>query len=143
MNEVCPYNHSDKYTLTAAIRGGVAGGCWVDFQLKSGTTVLDTYNFLNTLITNLGDGGVAGTVPTHTFICDNLTSHKNPLIALLINNHGHHLLFRAPYNPWDGPIEYFSNYVQLELSLMMYRIDSGHHDSGSLPPPTEGPGLDS
>jgi hypothetical protein len=25
-----PYNHSQKYSLTAAIRGGVNGGCWID-----------------------------------------------------------------------------------------------------------------
>ena len=77
---------------------------------------MDTYDILNDIIVNIGNGGIGGAVATHTFICDNLTSHKNPLIAMLINNHGHHLVFRAPYNPWDGPIEYFFNYVQLELS---------------------------
>ena len=46
VNEEGPYNHSHKYTLTAAIRGGANGGCWINFELRTGTTILDTFNFL-------------------------------------------------------------------------------------------------
>ena len=33
VNEPGPYNHSEKYTLTAAIRGGPNGVCWWNLQL--------------------------------------------------------------------------------------------------------------
>ena len=53
-----PYNHSHKYTITAAIRGGPQGGCWVDVALCSGTTVIDTHDFLRDIIQQIGQGGV-------------------------------------------------------------------------------------
>ncbi|CAB9517887.1 hypothetical protein SEMRO_889_G216540.1 [Seminavis robusta] len=71
VNEEGHYNHAQKYTLIAAVSGGPNGACWFDFKLKAGTTVLDTYDFLDEIINNLGDGGIGGAVPTHTFICDN------------------------------------------------------------------------
>ena len=94
-------------------------------RLRTGTTILDTYDFINNVINGpngIGDAGGAAGTPMHTFVCDNLTSHHSPLISQLVNQHGHHLVFRAPYNPWDGPIEYFFNYLQMELSLLLYRI---------------------
>ena len=124
VNEEGPYNHSAKYTITAAIRGGVQGGCFVEFLLRTGTSIMDTHDFLERIITGPGGIGPAGVggVPMHTFICDNLSAHHSPLITQLLNHHGHHLTFRAPYNPWDGPIEYFFNTLQLELSLQLYNI---------------------
>ena len=119
-----PYNHSQKYTITGAIRGGVQGGCWVDVALRTGTSVVDTHDFIQNIIQQIGQGGVnaAGINNTHTFICDNLTAHHNPLIHLLINNNQHRLVFRAPYYPVDGPIEYFFNTIQQQLTLELYRV---------------------
>jgi hypothetical protein len=114
-----PYNHSEKFTLVAAICGGVNGGCWIDIELHSGTTVLDTYNFIWSVINNLGVGGGGN---THTFICDNLSSHHHPIIRLAIENDQHRLIFRAPYYPVDGPIEYFFNHLQQQLTLELYNI---------------------
>lgn len=122
VNEEGPCNHSEKCTITAVIGGGLHGGCWIEFQLRAGVTALDTHDFLEDVISSLGDGGVAGTVPSHMFICDNLTNHWSALISLLINNHGHHLVFGAPHNPWDGPIECFFDYLQLELSVETHKI---------------------
>jgi hypothetical protein len=121
-----PYNNSEKFTLTAAIRGGPNGGCWLSIDLGSGTGVIDTYNFLHGIINSIGVGGVNAATEvdnTQTFICDNFAAHHNPLITLLINNNQHRLVFRAPYFPVDGLIEYFFNYVQQQLtSLELYRV---------------------
>ena len=119
-----PYNHSEKFTTTAAIRGGHGGGCWVDVALRTGTAVIDTYDFLREIINNIGQGGMTagGINNTHTFICDNLTAHHSPLIRLLIDNNQHRLVFRAPYYPCDGPIEYFFNHLQQQLTLELYKV---------------------
>jgi hypothetical protein len=37
VREEGPYNHSEKFTLTAAIKGGPVGGCWIDVSLRAGT----------------------------------------------------------------------------------------------------------
>jgi hypothetical protein len=120
-----PYNNSEKFTITAAIRGGPGGGCWVDLALRTGTGVMDTYDFLDTIINGpngLGQGGVnaIGIDNTQTFICDNLAAHHNPLIHLLVNNNQHRIVYRAPYYPCDGPIEYFFNFLQQQLTLELY-----------------------
>jgi hypothetical protein len=130
-----PYSHSQKFTLTAAIRGGPNGGCWIDVSLWPGTTTMDTYDFLQNIINQLGMGGINATTGTHTFICDNFTSHKSPIVHLLVNSNQHRLIFRAPYYPCDGPIEYFFNHLQQQLSLEMYRVK----DVADLQPPTGHP----
>lgn len=120
-----PYNHSEKFTITAAIRGGQQGGSWIDFVLTPGTSIVDTYDFLQHIITDVGPGGIpaaGGIDNTQTFICDNLISHRSPLIHLLVSNNRHRLIFRAPYNPWDGPIEYFFNHLQQQLTMELYNI---------------------
>jgi hypothetical protein len=90
-----PYNHSEKYTFTAAIRSGPNGGCWVDVDLRPGTGVIDTYDFLQNIVNQLGVGGMnaAGVDNTHTFMCDNLAAHHNALIVLMLNNNQHRLVF--------------------------------------------------
>lgn len=118
-----PYNHSENFTLTAAIRGGATGGVWLDVSLRSGTRVMDAHDFLQGIIHQLGQGGmVAGTDNTHTFICDNLTSHKNPIIRLLVDNNQHRLAFRAPHCPVDGPMELFFNHLQQQLSVELHTV---------------------
>ena len=37
---------------------------------------------------------------------------------------GHRYVFRVPYNPHNGPIEYVFNMVQVGLSTRMHRIDN-------------------
>ena len=127
--EVGPYNHSQKFTITAAIRGGPNGGCWIDVQLRPGTTVINTYDFIQTIIHGIGHGAAGN---RHTFICDNLAAHHNPLIWLLIHNNGHRLVFRAPYNPSDGPIEYFFNHLQQQLTMEMYNVHTPASDCTDL-----------
>jgi DDE superfamily endonuclease len=114
-----PYNHSTKYTLIAAICGGPNGGVWIDLSDRTGTSIVNTYDFLEGVITDIGNGGGGN---THTFICDNLTAHHSPLVRLLIHNREYRLVFRAPYHPVDGPIEYFFNHLQQQLTLELYNF---------------------
>lgn len=53
---------------------------------------------------------------------DNLNSHKHAIIAAMILGAGHRLIFRAPYYPVDGPIEYFFNTIQNLLCIQMREI---------------------
>ena len=56
------------------------------------------------------------------FTMDNLNSHKNPLILNLIHNSGHRFVFRAPYWPVDGAVEYVFNMVQTRLEVYFNRL---------------------
>ena len=59
------------------------------------------------------------------FVMDNLTSHHNQQMAALIIGAGYRLVFRAPYYPIDGPIEYVFNTIQGILRLFNSRIKDG------------------
>ena len=65
------------------------------------------------------------------FIVDNLQSHHNQQMVAFIITQGHRLIFRAPYYPVDGPIEYmyptlFKVFWELEtiwlLMLSLFRM---------------------
>jgi hypothetical protein len=53
---------------------------------------------------------------------DNLLSHLNPIVINTIHASGHDFIQRAPYNPRDGPIEYFFSMLPQELTHRMYKI---------------------
>jgi hypothetical protein len=55
---------------------------------------------------------------------DNLNIHHNPLVLHLIRQRGHRVVFRAPYRPQDGPIEYVFNTIETGLTAAMHAI---HH----------------
>ena len=98
-----PYGHSAKYTIAMAICGIAQGSRCVNVEVNAGT-VADTVSFVSQVIADLPPGG-----GQYTFLCDNLSSHKHPLVAGTIYHSGHRLLFRPPYCPWLGPIEYVFN----------------------------------
>jgi DDE superfamily endonuclease len=102
-----------------AICGNAAGYRWMDFHIKSGTTVFDTVTFRSSIIADLPAG------QTYTFLCDNLSSHKHQLVTTAIYYAGHQLLFCPPYCPWLGPIEYVFNNLQQELTIRMHEVTDG------------------
>jgi hypothetical protein len=73
-----PYNHIDE--LTAAIHGIVNEGCLIEVSSRSGTSVIDTHDFLETtsIINQFEQAGLNATAvdKTLTFTCDNLTSQN-------------------------------------------------------------------
>lgn len=114
-----PYNHSQKYTLTLAIAGSVQGERWLKFEAKSGTGLLDVVDFIGEILEELPNGNEHR---RRCFTCDNLISHKDPIVRQLIYAHGHRLCLRAPYNPRDGASEYVFNTIQQQLTLRMHTI---------------------
>ena len=58
----------------------------------------------------------------YCFTMDNLNSHTNHAVQNLIINAGHRIIFRAPYYPVDGAIEYIFNVIQCALRLQLRDI---------------------
>jgi hypothetical protein len=54
---------------------------------------------------------------------DNLLAHHNQMVVQMIYAQGHRIVFRAPYWPVDGPIEYVFNTIEGALARRMYQID--------------------
>jgi hypothetical protein len=71
------------------------------------------------IINNIGPGTPE---PRFCFILDNLIVHTAPVVLLLIIMAGHRYVFRAPYWPKDGPIEYVYNRLEQELNIRMNEV---------------------
>eukprot|EP00545_Synedropsis_sp_CCMP1620_P011708 CAMPEP_0119007346 /NCGR_PEP_ID=MMETSP1176-20130426/2950_1 /TAXON_ID=265551 /ORGANISM="Synedropsis recta cf, Strain CCMP1620" /LENGTH=368 /DNA_ID=CAMNT_0006959473 /DNA_START=77 /DNA_END=1183 /DNA_ORIENTATION=+ len=123
VREPGPYGHSEKYTLLMAIsdRPGPHDR-FVQMDTRPGTTVTTFYEFMRDMIHDLGPGWLPGN--RRCFTMDNLLAHKHPLVLQLIQQNGHRFVFRAPYYPVDGPIEYVFNTIEQSLRLRVHRIFS-------------------
>jgi transposase len=114
-----PYGHSEKWTLTMAISGGPDNSRWVQFEKKSGTTIVDFAGFIQMILDSIPPGNAER---RRCFIMDNLSAHQSIVISQIIRDAGHRLAFRAPYHPVDGPIEYLFNTIQQALTMKLYEI---------------------
>lgn len=123
--EVGPYGHSAKYTLMMAISADPNDG-WrhLIMEERAETEIVEFVDFICDIIISIGPGTHAR---RRCFIMDNLASHRNALIRQMIINAGHRLLFRAPYYPVDGPIEFVFNTIQQRLTEYQYTITDGVH----------------
>jgi transposase len=115
-----PYGHSEKWTLKFAI-AGEGNQCWTEMQQVAGTTIVDFALYIQMILDDLPQGNAQR---RRCFIMDNLSSHVNGVITQIIHAAGHRIVFRAPYYPVDGPIEYSFNTVQQELNKRMYEIET-------------------
>eukprot|EP00536_Pseudo-nitzschia_multiseries_P008717 jgi/Psemu1/21206/gm1.21206_g len=88
------YGHGGNHTLKMAIAGNQEGRRW---------------SILEDLPPEI-DGN------RKCFIMDNLLAHHNPLTLDAIANAEHRFVFRAPYYPVNGPIEYVFNTIEMALS---------------------------
>ena len=59
---------------------------------------------------------------TFTFTMDNLNVHNHPLIINMIRGAGHRLVFRAPYWPVDGAVEYAFDTIQTRLKSFVDQL---------------------
>ncbi len=119
------YGHSTKTNVLLAISGEHAtphrdASRWLDMWEDGGTTTTRFVAFIQRIIRHIGQGTAHR---RRCFIMDNLNSHRNLLVQQLILQAGHRVVFRAPYHPVDGPIEYYFNRIQNGLTLAMYWID--------------------
>ena len=55
---------------------------------------------------------------------DNLNVHHDQLIQQMITGAGHRWVYRAPYWPKDGPIEYFYNSLESNLRTNAFECDT-------------------
>ena len=119
IREEGPYNHSEKWTITMAIAGDLQGMRHRRFERKAGTTTVDFLEFIQEVIAIIGPGTPAR---RRCFTMDNLLAHKHPAVIGHILMSGHRILFRAPYYAVDGPIEYFFNTLQHQLTVALPRV---------------------
>jgi hypothetical protein len=121
VKEEGPYGHSEKWTLTMAVSADPNGERWVNFVRKPGTSIFDFATFIQRIVDSLPPGTAAR---RRCFIMDNLSAHHSILITQIIHAASHRIVFRAPYYPIDGPIEYVFNTIQQELTRELYRVNN-------------------
>ena len=117
-----------KWNILLAVSGedarnGVDSRRWTDIWLEGGTTVNKMLDFVHQILQDIKH---AGNGVFYVFTMDNLNSHKNVAVIALIHSYGHGVVFRAPYWPVDGAIEFIFNTIQSLVRAEMYRIRSSN-----------------
>ena len=126
VKEEGPYQRGEKWTLLLAICGedaeeGRDSRRWASVWLDGGTTVTRFLEFVQEILDAIGP---ATNDSFFVFTMDNLNAHRNPAILALIHLYGHGVVFRAPYWPVDGPIEFIFNTIQTLIRARLYQITS-------------------
>ncbi len=116
------YGHGEKVNLLLAICGDNVGRMrWHNQWMEGGMTIERFYGFIDHILDNL-DQNHPGRL--FVFTMDNLSAHRNPLVTNWILNAGHRYVFRAPYWPVDGAVEYVFNSVQSKLRIYFNRLET-------------------
>ena len=114
------YGKGEKINLLLAICGDDVGRMrWHEQWMDGGTTIERFYDFINHILDDLAQNHPGR---SFVFTMDNLSSHKKPLILNALLNSGHRYVFRAPYWPVDGAVEYVFNTVQSKLRIFFNRL---------------------
>ena len=111
------YGHRNKWTLIVAICP--TGLLHLRFEKEPGTTT----EIFNQFCDQLCNQFIAA-APQRRLIFDNLGSHLANRVVNTIHASGHTYTQRPPYRPCDGPIEFFFNMLQQELTHRMYLINN-------------------
>jgi hypothetical protein len=94
---------------------------WHKQWMEGGTTIERFYDFIDHIIDDL-DQNHPGR--SFVFTMDNLSAHKNPFVTNRILMAGHRYVFRAPYWPVDGAVEYVFNAIQSKLRIYFNRLET-------------------
>ena len=134
VNETGPYSKSEKWNLLLAVSGedpndGQAARRWAQVWVEGGTTVTRFLDFMQELLDSIG---YATDDNFYVFTMDNLNAHKNVAVIALIQHYGHGVVFRAPYWPVDGPIEFVFNTIQTLVRAKLYEIRTGEDLVGAI-----------
>ena len=98
---------------------------WTEIEeQRGGTTFWDFYNMIDRISLYLNQQQPGR---SFVFLMDNLNVHHNPMISMLLQTRGHAVVYRAPYTPVDGPIEYVFNVLEGALVQNMHRISTAAH----------------
>jgi len=112
---------------------------WYWIRQVAGTTALDTANFLNDMLTGLETNPSPNGLDNHRVIlCDNLNSHKVPIVKYTVatrpaphQDKRYQLVYRPPYQPKYGPIEYVFAELGRQLEKLVQQTwtddDLEHH----------------
>ena len=124
VREEGPYQKGEKWTLLLAICGedaedGRDARRWASVWLEGGTTITRFLEFVQEILNMIGP---ATEEIFYVFTMDNLNSHRNVAVIALIHLYGHGVVFRAPYWPVDGPIEFVFNTLQTLIRARLYQI---------------------
>ena len=97
---------------------------WYWVRPVTGTTALDFSNFLNDVLTQLEQHPAPTGVDNHRVIlCDNLSSHKSAIVVDTVDQRPSpnvfELVYRPPYQPKYGPIEYVFGEMARKLELLV------------------------
>ena len=109
-----------KLNIIMGISGNDEGDRWYDLWEEGGTTNERFIDFIQRILNDIGPGTPER---RYCFTMDNLSAHTNPTILGMIIDAGHRILFRAPYYPVDGPIEYVFNTIQNMLCIFMHEVN--------------------
>lgn len=122
-HETGPYGHSTKYTLVMAVSADANDGMrHYSMEQRAGTGNAEFAAFIQEMINVIGQGTAAR---RRCFLMDNLASHHSAVIRQMIVGAGHRIVFRAPYYPVDGPIEYVFNTIEQGLTDYQYIVNDG------------------
>ena len=114
------YGKGEKINLLLAICGDDVGRMrWHEQWMDGGTTIERFYDFIDHLLDDLAQNHPGR---SFVFTMDNLSSHKKTLILNALLNSGHRYVFRAPYWPVNGAVEYVFNTVQSKLRIFFNRL---------------------
>ena len=121
------YSKSAKLNLLLAICGDDDLPLrWRDIWTGEGTTGERMISFVKRILKQLKT--LKDKERRFCFVMDNLRSHHNQQMSAMIIAAGHRIVFRAPYYPIDGAIEYVFNTIQGVLRFRNSLIS----DEGSL-----------
>ncbi len=116
------YGHGEKVNLLLAICGNNVGRMhWHEQWMEGGTTIERFYGFIDRILDDLDQNHLGR---SFVFTLDNLSAHRNPLVTNRILNAGHRYVFRAPYWPVDGAVEYVFNALQSKLRIYFNRLET-------------------
>ena len=95
---------------------------WAEIEeQRGGTTFEDFYRIVDRISADLQQRHPGR---RFVFLMDNLNVHHNPLISQLLQARGHAVVYRAPYTPEDGPIEFVFNTLESALVTDMHKISN-------------------
>lgn len=120
---VAGHGRQNSHLIIAAISGNEDGDRFMEIHDRSGTSFPVFYDFMTNLLNHVGPG-VPGNV--RCFMMDNLNIHHDDIVKGMIVAAGHMYVYRAPYWPSDGPVEYFFNALEGSLRNKMFSIDGRH-----------------
>lgn len=114
------YGHGKRVNLLLAICGDPDIAMrWCDCWTEGGTTRDRFIDFIDMILDDLA---VNHPGRQFTFTMDNLNVHRSTIVITMILDAGHQIIFRAPYWPADGAVEYVFN--SIHSYLYMHNIAS-------------------